>query len=71
MIKQIQKEQNEVKTEIESLMSAEPASKKPKEDEQRGCEFQNVIAYRNHMITLDFIPSIVHNFSLQIFVIYI
>ncbi|CAF1547505.1 unnamed protein product [Rotaria sordida] len=64
MIKQIQKEQNEVEMEIEQSMRGEPAPKKRKEDENREARIQNVIADRGNRSTIDFLRGIAHNLSL-------
>ncbi|CAF3849720.1 unnamed protein product [Rotaria sp. Silwood1] len=64
MIKQIQKEQNEVEMEIEKSMRGEPAPKKRKEDENREFRIQNVIADRGNRSTIDFLRGIAHNLSL-------
>ncbi|CAF4209587.1 unnamed protein product, partial [Rotaria sordida] len=63
MIKQIQKEQNEVEMEIEQSMRGEPAPKKRKEDENREARIQNVIADRGNRSTIDFLRGIAHNLS--------
>ena len=54
MIKQIQKEQNEVEIEIEKSIRGEPAPKKRKEDEQRESRLQHVIANRTRTAQLFF-----------------
>ena len=54
MIKQIQKEQNEVEIEIEKSIRGESAPTKRNEDEQRESRLQHVIANRNNMTILDF-----------------
>ncbi|CAF0824457.1 unnamed protein product [Rotaria sp. Silwood1] len=64
MIKQIQKEQNEVEMEIEQSMRGEPAPKKRKEDENREARIQNVIADRGNRSTIDFLRGTAHNLSL-------
>ncbi|CAF1108002.1 unnamed protein product [Rotaria sp. Silwood1] len=64
IIKQIQKEQNEVKMEIEKAMRGEPAPKKRKEDANKETRIQNVIADRGNRSTMDFLRGIVHNLSL-------
>jgi hypothetical protein len=64
MIKQIQKEQNEVEMEIEKSMRGEPAPKKRKEDESRESRHQNVTADRRNRSTIDFLRGIAHNLSL-------
>ncbi|CAF0868187.1 unnamed protein product [Rotaria sordida] len=64
MIKQIQKEQNEVEMEIEQSMRGEPAPKKRKEDGNREARIQNVIADRGNRSTIDFLRDIAHNLSL-------
>ena len=64
MIKQIQKEQNEVEIEIEKSIRGEPVPKKRKEDEQKEFRLQHVIINRNNMTTLDFLRGIAHNLAL-------
>ncbi|CAF1509331.1 unnamed protein product [Rotaria sordida] len=64
MIKQIQKEQNEVEMEIQQSMRGEPAPKKRKEDENREARIQNVIADRGNRSIIDFLQRIAHNLSL-------
>ncbi|CAF1501177.1 unnamed protein product, partial [Rotaria sordida] len=64
MIKQIQKEQNEVEMEIDQSMHGEPAPKKRKEDENREARIQNVIADRGNRSIIDFLQGIAHNLSL-------
>ena len=64
MIKQIQKEQNEVEIEIEKSIRREPVPKKRKEDEQKEFRLQHVIINRNNMTTLDFLRGIAHNLAL-------
>ncbi|CAF3942744.1 unnamed protein product [Rotaria sp. Silwood1] len=63
IIKQIQKEQNEVEMEIEMAMRGEPATKKHKEDENKESRIQNVIADRRNRSTMDFLRSMAHNLS--------
>ncbi|CAF4055018.1 unnamed protein product, partial [Didymodactylos carnosus] len=64
MIKQIQKEQNQVEMEIEKSMRGELPPKKRKEDENRESRIQNVIADRVNRPTIDFLRAIAHNPSL-------
>ncbi len=64
IIKQIQKEQNEMEMEIENSMRGAPAPKKRKEDEDREVRIQNVIADRENRSTIDFLRGIAHNLSL-------
>ncbi|CAF1014859.1 unnamed protein product [Rotaria sordida] len=52
MIKQIQKEQNEVEMEIEKAMRGEPAPKKRKQEANRESRIQNVIADRAVTLSL-------------------
>ena len=59
MIKQIQKEQNEV----EKSMSGEPCQKQCKENESRELKIQNITADRNNRSTIDFLRCIAHNLS--------
>ena len=64
MIRQIQREQNEVEIEFEKSIREEPAPTKRKEDEQRQSRLQHVIANRNNMTTLDFLRDITHKIAL-------
>ena len=63
MIKQIQKEQNEVEMEIEKTTRGEPCQKQRKEDESRELKIQNIIADRNNRSAIDFLRGISHNLS--------
>ena len=63
MVKQIQKEQNEVEMEIEKSIRRELCQKQRKEDESRELKIQNIIVDRNSRSTIDSLGGIAHNLS--------
>ena len=63
MVKQIQKEQNEVEMEIEKSMRRELCQKQRNEDENKELKIQNIIVDRNSRSTTDSLGGIAHNLS--------
>ena len=61
MIKQIQKQQNEIEMEIDKSMRGEPTPKKGKEDENKESTIQNVTADRANRSAIDFLQGSIHS----------
>jgi hypothetical protein len=64
IINEIKKEDIEVETEIERIISCEPAPKMRKIDEDREKRLQTIIRSRNTKTTMQFIREIVNNLVL-------
>jgi hypothetical protein len=64
IIKEIQKEQNQVELNIESILRGMPRPLQKKKDRERENRIQTVYNDRHNRSNMDFLRSIAHNISL-------
>ena len=63
IIKEIQKEQNQVKMNIESILRGMPRPLQKKKDREREIRIQNVYNDRDNRLLMEYLRGIAHNIS--------